>query len=72
MNDYIKGLTTKIIDELFADLRPQLLLLLLKIVAKPPINNSFLYQHFDKTAQWETGIEILISRLIGLSNKKNI
>jgi carboxypeptidase Taq len=59
MNDYDKGLTTKIVDELFVDLRPQLSSLLEKILAKPTIDNSFLYQHFDKTAQWDTGIEIL-------------
>jgi carboxypeptidase Taq len=59
MNDYDKGLTTTIVDELFADLRPQLSELLAKISAKPEIDNSFLHQHFDKTTQWEVGMEIL-------------
>ena len=59
MNDYDKGLTTKIVDNLFADLKPQLSLLLEKILAKPAIDNSFLYQHFDKKVQWDVGIEIL-------------
>lgn len=59
MNDYDKGLTTTIVDKLFADLRPQLSSLLEKITTKPSIDNSFLHQHFDKNAQWDTGIEIL-------------
>ncbi len=59
MNDYDKGLTTKIVDKLFADLIPQLSSLLQKILAKPAIDNSFLRQHFDKKVQWDTGIEIL-------------
>ncbi len=59
MNDYDKGLTTSITDKLFAALRPQLSDLLAKIAAKPPADDSMLHQHFDKTAQWDTGIEIL-------------
>ncbi len=59
MNDYDKGLTTTIVDKLFEDLRPQLSELLAKIAVKPQIDNSFLHQHFDKTTQWDVGIEIL-------------
>jgi carboxypeptidase Taq len=59
MNDYDKGLTTTTVDKLFTDLRPQLSILLEKIAAKPVIDNSFLYQHFDKTIQWDVGMEIL-------------
>lgn len=59
MNDYDKGLTTTIVDKLFEDLRPQLSALLEKIAAKPQIDNSFLHQYFDKTTQWNVGMEIL-------------
>ncbi len=59
MNDYDKGLTTTIADKLFADLRPQLSELLEQIERQPQIDNSFLRQPFDKTKQWEVGIEIL-------------
>jgi carboxypeptidase Taq len=59
MNDYDKGLTTTIVDKLFADLRPQLSALLEKIATKPQIDNSFLHQYFDKTTQWNVGMEIL-------------
>jgi carboxypeptidase Taq len=59
MNDYDKGLTTTIVDKLFADLRPQLSNLLVKIAAQPQVDSSMLHQHFDKDAQWNVGIEIL-------------
>ena len=59
MNDFDKGLTTTIVDKLFADLHPQLSDLLAKIAAQPQVDNSFLHQHFDKKVQWDTGIEIL-------------
>jgi carboxypeptidase Taq len=59
MNDYDKGLTTTIVDQLFADLSPQLSALLEKIAIKPQIDDSFLHQRFDKTTQWNVGMEIL-------------
>ena len=59
MNDYDKGLTTTIVDKLFADLLPQLSTILKKITARPQVDDSMLHQHFDKNLQWETGIEIL-------------
>ncbi|MEJ7610804.1 MAG: carboxypeptidase M32 [Ferruginibacter sp.] len=59
MNDYDKGLTVAISDALFADLRPQLTVLLSKIAAKLQPDDSFLHQHFDRDKQWETGMEIL-------------
>jgi carboxypeptidase Taq len=59
MNDYDKGLTTTIVDKLFADLRPQLSNLLSKIASEPQVDNTMLHQHFNKDAQWDVGIEIL-------------
>ena len=59
MNDYDKGLTTTIADQLFADLRPQLSVLLDKIRQKPQPDDSFLRQYFDKNKQWDAGIEIM-------------
>ena len=59
MNEYDKGLTVAITDNLFADLRPRLSALLQKIASKPQPDDAFLHQHFDKTTQWETGMEIL-------------
>ena len=59
MNDYDRGLTVDTVDTLFTSLKPQLLELLQKINSQPPVEDSFLHQHFDKEKQWQFGIEIL-------------
>ena len=59
MNDYDKGLTVAITDELFNSLRPALSALLSQIKDKPQVDNSFLHQHFDKDKQWQFGMDIL-------------
>jgi carboxypeptidase Taq len=59
MNDYDKGLTVEITDNLFSSLRPQLSALFEIIKAQPQVDNSFLHQHFDKNRQWDFGIELL-------------
>jgi carboxypeptidase Taq len=59
MNDYEKGLTTAITDQLFTGLKPELSTLLDQVKNKPEIDNSFLHQHFDKDRQWKFGIGIL-------------
>jgi carboxypeptidase Taq len=59
MNDYDCGLTTKIVDDLFEHLKPELKALLLKINEQPQVDNSFLHQHFDKDKQWELGLDML-------------
>jgi carboxypeptidase Taq len=59
MNDYDKGLTVEFTDKLFNQLIPPLSELLEKIRQKPQVDNSFLFQHFDKDTQWKYGIELL-------------
>jgi carboxypeptidase Taq len=59
MNDYDKGLTVQTVDNLFANLKPQLLSLLNKIKNTPRVDNSFLNKHFAKDEQWKVGIELL-------------
>lgn len=59
MNEYDKGLTVETVDSIFTNLKPQLLKLLAEIQNKPQVDNSFLFQHFDKDAQWKFGMEIL-------------
>jgi carboxypeptidase Taq len=59
MNDFDKGLTVAIVDKVFADLKPQLTILLDEIKNKPQVDNSLLHQHFDKDSQWKFGMEIL-------------
>jgi carboxypeptidase Taq len=59
VNDYDRGLTIGTVDALFTGLKPQLLTLLDKIKSKPPVDDSFLHQHFDKDKQWAMGMEVL-------------
>ncbi|MFZ1784530.1 MAG: carboxypeptidase M32 [Ferruginibacter sp.] len=59
MNDYDRGLTVAIVDNVFEELKPQLSDLLDTIKTKTQIDNSFLHQHFDKDTQWKLGIDIL-------------
>ena len=59
MNDYDKGLTVEVTDNLFASLRPLLSAVLEKITDQPQVDNSFLHQPFDKDQQWKFGIELL-------------
>ncbi|WP_462252169.1 carboxypeptidase M32 [Ferruginibacter sp.] len=59
MNDFDKGLNVAIVDKVFADLQPQLTILLDEIKNKPQVDNSFLHQNFDKDSQWKFGMEIL-------------
>ena len=59
MNDYDKGLSTRIVDKLFSDLQPQLSDILGKITSQADLDDNMLRQHFDKTTQWDTGLEIL-------------
>ncbi|MDB5202568.1 MAG: carboxypeptidase [Ferruginibacter sp.] len=59
MNEYDKGLTVATTDDLFNNLKPQLLGLYREISSKPQVDNSFLHQHFDKDKQWQFGMDIL-------------
>ena len=59
MNDYDKGLTVSTVDNIFNDLKPQLLVLLDLIKDKTPVDDSFLHQYFNKGDQWKFGMEIL-------------
>ena len=61
MNDYDRGLTVSKVDALFANLKPQLSVLLHKIQNCPAPDDTFLQQHFDKDRQWALGLEILKS-----------
>jgi len=59
MNEFDKGLTVDITDKVFADLKPQLSVLLNHIKNKAQVDSTFLHQHFDKEQQWKFGVEIL-------------
>ena len=59
LNEFDKGLTIQITDEIFYTLRPHLSNLLDMIMNAPQVNNAFLRQHYDKDAQWKFGLQVL-------------
>ncbi|MBS1647436.1 MAG: carboxypeptidase M32 [Bacteroidetes bacterium] len=59
LNLHEKKATVADLDELFADVRKELVPFVKKIQEAPQVNNHFFHQHFDKDAQWKFGIELL-------------
>jgi carboxypeptidase Taq len=59
MNDYDKGLTVAIVDNVFSSLKPQLKKILDVVQSKQQIDDAFLFKHFDKDNQWKFGMELL-------------
>lgn len=63
LNEFEKGATVSWLDGLFGRLQPLLKKLLSDVQKMPVPETGFLYQHFDKDAQWKFGLDML--RLIG-------
>lgn len=59
MNEFDRGQTVSIVDEIFSALKPRLTNLLELIKKNPPTDDSFLHQSFDKDGQWKLGIEVI-------------
>lgn len=59
LNEYEKGATVKWLDQLFDELQVPLKILLNTIENKKAPETGFLYQPFDKDAQWKFGLEVL-------------
>jgi carboxypeptidase Taq len=59
MDEYDRGLTVTITDQLFNNLRPKLTQLLTAIQQLPAPDDSLLKQHFPKQAQWDFGMQLL-------------
>lgn len=59
LNEFEKGCTIELLDRTFTHLLPTLQDLVLKISEKPPIDDSFLLQHFPRQQQWEWGMELI-------------
>ena len=53
------GMKTADVKEIFTDLRPKQVELIQAIKDTPQIDDAFLFQSFDKQAQWDFGIEVL-------------
>ena len=59
LNDYERGATVELLDNVFNSVREPLRELLQKIIAQPETGNSFLQQHFPKQLQWDHGVKLL-------------
>lgn len=59
LNQYEPGAKTADLEVLFADVRNQLVSFVKKIAAKPQNKDSFMFLHYDKTKQWEFGLDLL-------------
>ncbi|MEX2591115.1 MAG: carboxypeptidase M32 [Chitinophagales bacterium] len=59
LEDYEPGATVKDLDQLFSDVRSELVGFVEHIFNTPQNNDAFMYQHFDKNKQWDFGIYIL-------------
>ncbi|MFN2437787.1 MAG: carboxypeptidase M32, partial [Chitinophagaceae bacterium] len=59
LNEFEKGATVELIDKTFTGLLPSLKKLLDEIAGKPQVDDSFLYQHFQKEQQWNCGMFLI-------------
>jgi carboxypeptidase Taq len=61
LNEYEKGATVALLDNIFGNLLPQLKNLYEKILAAPQVDDSFLRQHFPEGEQWAWGMQLIKS-----------
>jgi carboxypeptidase Taq len=59
LNDYERGATVELLDRVFDSVREPLRELLMKIMARPETDDSFMRQHFPKQLQWDHGVKLL-------------
>jgi carboxypeptidase Taq len=59
MDEFEKGCTVSLIDNLFANMLPRLRSILDKIQEATPPDDHFLFKPFDKKKQWELGLQII-------------
>jgi carboxypeptidase Taq len=59
LEEYEKGATVQLIDEVFGSLIPQIQGLFNSIRSKPQVDDSFFFQHFPKQQQWDWGIYLI-------------
>lgn len=59
LNQYERGCTTALLDELFSRLSPPLRQLIDEIGARPQVEDQFLHQHFPADKQWEFSMDLL-------------
>ena len=59
LNDHDKGATVEMLDTVFNNIKKPLKDLLDIIMARPPVDNSFLFQHYPKDKQWAFSMQLL-------------
>lgn len=59
MNDYDRNLTVATVDKVFTGLKPELDVILEKVLKQPEPDTKFLSRKFPKEDQWKFGIELL-------------
>ena len=59
LDQYEKGITTAEVEQLFEEVKKELVPFVKKIAAAQQVDDSFFYKHYDKNKQWELGIELL-------------
>ncbi|MFN5183272.1 MAG: carboxypeptidase M32 [Bacteroidota bacterium] len=59
LDQYEKKLTVKDLDELFDSMKEKLSPLLKRIFSAQQVDDSFFFQKYDKTKQWDFGIDLL-------------
>ncbi len=59
LDQYEKGTTTAEVEQLFEEVKKELVPFVKKIAAAQQVDDGFFYKHYDKQKQWELGIELL-------------
>ncbi len=65
MNEYEKGATTAMVDDVFSVIRAPLSAMLSELRRKPEPGDAFLKQHFNKSRQWEWSL--FMARQLGFN-----
>jgi carboxypeptidase Taq len=59
LDNYEKGCTTSLLDQVFSTVRTPLKELLDRIAACPQVDDSFLHGDFPRKAQWDFGLDVI-------------
>ena len=59
LDDFEPGLKTADVQTIFAELRPQQVALIQKIVERPAVDDSFVHLNYDTQKQWDFGVEVI-------------
>ncbi len=59
LDEYEKGCTVSMLDNIFNEIKEPLKALLDKIMAAKQVDDSFLKQHYPKQQQWDFGMDII-------------